>query len=114
MRDRLIELIKRGGVIIPPTAEAVADYLLRNGVIVPKVKIGDKLYELSASKTKLYECTVTYFEVGENDIAIWGTKPPWQEERWICNQSELGNHEWVYLTREEAEKALERSENDNT
>lgn len=115
MRERLIELLEaeKGFSRYMTDDERrakLADYLLAEGVIVPKVKIGDKLYELSASKTKLYECTVTYFEVDENDIAICGTKPPWQEERWICNQSELGNHEWVYLTREEAEKALaERS-----
>ena len=113
MRDKLSEIIQSAvGGCAKYWADVIADKLIAEGVIVPKVKIGDKLYELSASKTKLYECTVTYFEVGENDIAIWGTKPPWQEERWICNQSELGNHEWVYLTREEAEKALaERSEN---
>lgn len=34
MKDRLIELIKNGGVIIPETAEAVADYLIANNVFV--------------------------------------------------------------------------------
>lgn len=34
MKDKLIELIKRGGVIIPETAEAVADYLITNNVFV--------------------------------------------------------------------------------
>ena len=34
MRDKLIELIKKGGVIIPETAEAVADYLITNNVFV--------------------------------------------------------------------------------
>lgn len=34
MRDKLIELIKKGGVIIPETAEAVADYLIANNVFV--------------------------------------------------------------------------------
>ncbi|MBP3573908.1 MAG: hypothetical protein J6J71_04800 [Prevotella sp.] len=34
MKDRLIELIKKGGVIIPETAEAVADYLIANNVFV--------------------------------------------------------------------------------
>ena len=34
MRDKLIELIKRGGVIIPETAETVADYLISNNVFV--------------------------------------------------------------------------------
>ena len=118
MRDRLIELLKKAdkyasGVCTDydEAQEVCAEYLLAEGVIVPKVKIGDKLYELSASKTKLYEITVTHLEVHENDIRIWGKKTQWQEVKWICSQEDLENNEWVYLTREEAEAALERSEN---
>ena len=114
MKDRLVEIVKKSLVKnIDHThrlAENITDDLLSEGVIVPKVKIGDKLYELSASKTKLYEITVTHLEVHENDIRIWGKKPQWQEVEWICSQEDLENNEWVYLTREEAEKALaERS-----
>lgn len=120
MRDRLIELIvdaeneiyhEKPYFTDTERIAKVADHLLAEGVIVPKVKIGDKLYELSASKTKLYEVTVTHLEVHENDIRIWGKKPQWQEIEWICSQSDLGNNEWVFSTKEEAEKALERSKN---
>ena len=41
MRDKLIELIKKGGVIIPETAEAVADYLIANNVFVLPEKMKD-------------------------------------------------------------------------
>ena len=41
MRDKLIELIKKGGVIIPETAEAVADYLIENNVFVLPEKMKD-------------------------------------------------------------------------
>ena len=41
MKDRLIELIKKGGVIIPETAEAVADYLIANNVFVLPDKLKD-------------------------------------------------------------------------
>ena len=41
MRDKLIELIKSGGVIIPETAEAVADYLIANKVFVLPEKLND-------------------------------------------------------------------------
>ena len=34
MRDKLVELIKKGGVIISETAEAVADHLIANNVFV--------------------------------------------------------------------------------
>lgn len=110
MRDRLSDMIQNAvGGCAKYWADVIADHLLAEGVIVPKVKIGDKLYELSASKTQLYEVTVTHLEVHENDIRIWGKKPQWQEIEWICSQSDLGNDEWIYSTREEAEKALKRS-----
>ena len=41
MRDKLVELIKRGGVIIPETAEAVADHLIANNVFVLPEKMKD-------------------------------------------------------------------------
>ena len=47
MRDKLVELIKRGGVIIPPTAEAVADYLIANNVFVLPDELENNL-ELTA------------------------------------------------------------------
>lgn len=110
MRDRLIELIESARYWGANTSVEIADHLLAEGVIVPKVKIGDKLYELSASKTKIYEVIVTHLEVHENDIRIYGKTPQWQEVRWMCCQADLGNNEWFFLTREEAERVLaERS-----
>jgi hypothetical protein len=47
MRDKLVELIKRGGVIIPQTAEAVADYLIANNVFVLPDELENNL-ELTA------------------------------------------------------------------
>lgn len=41
MRDKLVELIKKGGVIIPETAEAVADHLLANNIFVLPEKMKD-------------------------------------------------------------------------
>jgi molybdopterin converting factor small subunit len=41
MRDKLVELIKRGGVIIPETADAVADYLIAKNVVVLPEKMKD-------------------------------------------------------------------------
>ena len=48
-RDRLIELIEDGfpeyvEIIQRTTVEALADYLLANGVIVPPCKVGDMVY----------------------------------------------------------------------
>ena len=41
MRDKLVELIKKGGLIIPETAEAVADHLIANNVFVLPEKMKD-------------------------------------------------------------------------
>lgn len=117
MRDNLIELIEQKQVygvdqeqerpheIALLDNDVLADHLLANGVIVPKVKIGDKLYGLSASETRLYEFTITHLEIHKEGIKIWG-KLPYALTRWICWEADLGNNQWVYLTREEAEKAL--------
>lgn len=48
MRDKLIGLIKSGGVIIPETAEAVADHLIANNVILFPDKLKDS-WELTSS-----------------------------------------------------------------
>ena len=128
MRDSLIELLKQKSCVYVPcdnecggcknvemyddSIESIADHLLSEGVIVPPVKVGDKLYVLSASKTKVYLLTITHFVVCKNEIQIWAVGAPYtSESAYICNADDLGNNEWVYLTREEAEKAIERSEN---
>ena len=54
MRDKLIELIKRGGVIIPETAEAVADYLIKNNVLILPEKIKGSWELTSAFVLRLF------------------------------------------------------------
>lgn len=123
MRDRLIELSKKAHSewlkkeydheTDKSLGEYVADHLLAGGVIVPLVKVGDKLYALSVSKTKIYLLTITHFVVCKNETQIWAVGAPYTSgSTYICNADNLGNSKWVYLTQEEAEKALkERSEN---
>ena len=98
MRDRLIELISQvqymGGL-----EGKVADYLISNGVIVPPCKVGDTVYDIAdgtAYATKVLQ--FVYFG-----------------DRWACRTvSSFPNLEGfgtrVFLTREEAEKALKESE----
>lgn len=109
MRDRLIELISQvqyiGGLEC-----RLADYLLKNGVIVPKVKIGDSLYAINAARTRVKEYYVTHLEVYDCGVKIFGRPIYCREEYWLCWSQDLGNHEWVHFTREEAERALERRE----
>ena len=54
MREKLVELIKRGGVIIPETAEAVADYLIANNVILLPDKLKDSWELTSAFVLRLF------------------------------------------------------------
>ena len=54
MRDKLIELIKKGGVIIPETAEAVADYLIANKVFVFPEKLNDSWELCSGFITRMF------------------------------------------------------------
>ena len=115
-RDRLIELNRnaklyaqekadeRGGLVC---IDDEVDYLLANGVIVPPCKVGDKVYTYGAKRIKEWEITF----VGKNSrneykfIAVVGKC----EDLLIFWNYEIGKT--VFLTKEEAEKALaERSE----
>jgi hypothetical protein len=115
-RERLIEILSQP--IFPKIgvdpAEVVADYLLDNGVIVPPCKVGDKAYHLTSVDT-LDELNVAeIFEGKVSSVSI-------EDKVWIFCRYDNGLNFWytesdfgktVFLTREEAEKALaERSEN---
>ena len=54
MREKLVELIKRGGVIIPETAEAVADHLIANKVFVFPEKFNDSWELCSGFMTRMF------------------------------------------------------------
>ena len=109
-RERLIELLKQGELEADKQgifncsrskwkAEIMADYLLKNGVIVPPVKFGDTVYKIT-----------DYY------------MPPWFSDddnfavkHYICTTTFKRSDIYpknLYFTREEAEKALkEREEN---
>ena len=112
MRDRLIELIAKSNLVLvdggihPDThqaQEALADYLLANGVIVPPCKVGQTVYCIRYDKARtpfvkpLGVLSVAIF--GKGKCIIFTTK----EDIWGIT---------AFATEEEAEKALaERSEN---
>ena len=115
-RDRLIEIILKSDILCDSCgeysnsycAEAIADYLLANGVIVPPCKVGDTVYTYGAKQIKEWEITF----VGKNSrneykfIAVVGKC----EDLLTFWNYEIGKT--VFLTKEEAEKALkERGDN---
>lgn len=110
MRDRLIGLLNEAtfGVNVhtladhlkKETIEAVADYLIANGVIVPPCKVGDTVFEIAdMSNHKAFSHIVwsdTITKIGVTTKGILHEKG--------IDFADFGKT--VFLTREEAEKAL--------
>lgn len=118
MRDRLIELLKGAETKVTEMLSSplaleewlgiYADYLLENGVIVPPCKVGDTVYEFYEVRGNrgIAEHIVTNVAVGLNprEFIVYtkhkqneGIKDVFYGES-FC--------ETVFLTREEAERAL--------
>lgn len=114
MRDRLIDLLENNPTLdgMDGTSEdfaVCADYLLENGVIVPPCKVGYKLYYITLVKT-IEECIVHAVECEENKITV--KCHLWRKEREALLHKHLAYFniadfgKTVFLTKEEAEKAL--------
>lgn len=114
MRDRLIEILSKP--IYPKEgvnlAEVIADYLIDNGVIVPPCKVGETVYKVHYPLKSICEYTVKAIYFTEDKK--YYPKPhiivhhEFSRGRLRLNFTEIGKT--VFLTREEAEKALaERS-----
>lgn len=96
----------------------IADYLLANGVIVPPCKVGDTVYcivfcpainKLSVSKGFVREIRITKNDITINIVDCEQIKYANLNINITCN--DFGKT--VFLTREEAERALrEREHND--
>jgi hypothetical protein len=106
-RERLIELIRKAkkntkGANCDLEREMLfADYLLDNGVIVPPCNVGDTVYQID--DVRIYQGTVA--EIVLNKLHVICVAD-------ITCFDERAIGKTVFLTREEAEKALaERSAN---
>lgn len=102
-RERLIELLKDGGVRTFPYVNALADHLLESGVIVPPVKIGDTVYDYAVR-----ECRVISVHFYDEGLPAFTVERTGYHGVKICTTytfNKIG--ESVFITREEAEKELE-------
>ena len=126
-RKRLVELIKQGdkafadkytGKVVSHIDEIYdfnADHLLDNGVIVPPVKVGDKVYYISEHPLNLSVWANTVYEATVIRIVTThlGTTLVIQiHNDYGCTEIPDIN-DWgktVFASREEAEKALEHKE----
>lgn len=130
MRDRLIELLKQAEkqqslnavcgdidslIDSPKGAEFIADHLLENGVVVPPCKVGDTVYvinEWEVEETAVFSMKiesedsgwVVFLKARVTDYAI-KSKDGYAS---IFKTFIFGKT--VFLTREEAERALKGGE----
>ena len=102
-RDRLIELVQNAvGGCARHWAEVIADHLLAAGVIVPPCKVGDTVYFADHENKSVGEGHLVSFSLDAAHL-------------WFNCHYKCGLNIWhpiedfgktVFLTREEAEKAL--------
>ena len=112
-RERLINLMIDAKRTDPETGsftDYLADYLLEHGIIVLPCKVGDRVYEVTGRKT------VSVYKVRAIRVELFGLFIEWDiVEGFVwqslsgINAGEIGKT--VFLTREEAEKALKEREN---
>ena len=117
MRDRLIELLDNITANFRFTAwentDKIAKYLLANGVLALPVKIGQTIYRMNIYNDAYREATVVAIYYAEDKK--YHPKPHIlvhhgnERGRLRINFSDFGKT--VFLTKEQAEKALERSGN---
>lgn len=101
-RERLIELLDQNcGYVEEQKAETLADHLLASGVIVPPVKVGDTVYHFG------YSFDVEKIEILQ-DETIYRCGNPGTDDYMAFCESDIGKT--VFLTKEEAEKALKGGE----
>ena len=119
MRDRLIELIinapkldcikgGRANGKTYQTVQNIADHLLANGVIVPPCKVGDVVYDIC---TIFDESTLKPKTVIKPRIIDFVSKVGFiiESKGLVIGEKEFGKT--VFLTKEEAEKALKERDN---
>lgn len=122
MRDRLIELIKSAKareqvdvlfgdiddvIDMPSGDEYLANYLLANGVIVPPCKVGDTVLSF-LEDNRLLECEVKQFYIDKKEIGMTYEPKAFRGRMYGVNIRAFGKT--VFLTKEEAERALKERE----
>ena len=95
--ERLIELLNKAPKSL--SYEDLPDYLLENGVIVTPVKVGDTVYHVfNNTITKYQVASIVIYRYSQRIIVLGRSQ--------YFELSDFG--ETVFLTQEEAEKALNK------
>lgn len=103
-RDRLKKLLDEAFIKSDdnhgmPNTNQVADYLVANGVIVLPCKVGDTIYRCGDPIKKVYEWEIEHIEIYFDEIVFVDDSDN------VFTADDIGKT--VFLTRKEAEKALE-------
>ena len=107
-RERLIDLMIDAKRTEPETGsftDYLADYLLEHGVIVPPCKVGDTVYRPSDC-LGVVQFVIISFNIYESEMFFT------DDSENIIYLSDIGKT--VFLTREEAERALKEREKEWT
>lgn len=92
-------------------AEDLADALLDNGIVVPPCKVGDKVYvtDIPGYTGIVTECIVVSFDaIDENGVGLINYEPIEDIPDVVSVASDTDEFgKTIFLTKEEAEKALE-------
>ncbi|MGN0163516.1 MAG: hypothetical protein ACI4EA_08075 [Candidatus Ornithomonoglobus sp.] len=108
-RERLIELCDtNNGWVDEVQAEEFADYLLANGVIVPPCKVGGTVYRVTPKNgtVKIEPIKVEGIHIKDYGIDVEVKLPQGN----FGNYMEYNFGKTVFLTREEAERALKEAQ----
>ena len=116
-REKMIDLLQN----VPADYEGnrgvgtIADYLLKNGVIVSVVEIGTTVYEIRQKgisfSNRRYDSGITTQKQLKN--AIFDGKTLYIQSKLYAKSDNVRLGKTVFLTREEAEKALEERKSGN-
>lgn len=113
-RERLIEILLDGVTFTDQykntarmQAEYTADHLLRSGVIVPPCKVGDTLYFPISHRVIPYEVSKVKYDGDLLKIVTHNKLSGTQRTIWSMDVGQT-----IFLSREDAEKALKERKND--
>ena len=111
MRDRLVDLVESARYWGANTSEEIANYLLENGVVAPPVKVGQTIYVLWSGGRKgigvaEFKVISINLDCPDDMEIVYRSKKLNATMCRYANASDIGNT--LFLSREEAEQALER------
>lgn len=116
MRDRLIKLIRQTHCVEvwdywnddfkePNPIETLADYLIKNGVVLPPCRVGDTVYFIPKYITDWIHDDVEYIKITKDSFIIKTVAD------WYFDEGDFGKT--VFLTKDQVEQKLKEMRESN-